>query len=427
MKYNPTLHKLSNGVTVILDPMDIETVHMHVTFKTGACDEKPDEYGITHFCEHMFCKGSKRFPDAKQRKDFIENNGGTTNAVTSLIRLCFFGRIVSENLHHMIDVLSEMLQCANFDKDKIEIERGAVLDEMRRGLDKPERMMFDFAMKSMYGVFVPNGTLTLGNEETIRSFTREKLIEYASRHMSATNCVIVISGGISNSRAVLNQLEERFSFLPTHQIVQNLNLEYTPTVAHNLLKTKNVKLNVLFPCLLPDTFENIYAHKCIKRFESFLLRELMENIRQKHGLVYGVRKMAYGYSCGCSDVTGFETETSPENVGRVVALMAQTAYRVYSGNLITQAELDRMYNLGRLADAEFLEKSAARCDMLDIFYRTYERLYDFYDAIEMTKSITPEDVYKYTRGYFDGPISILTQGADFDGDLKQIWIDNFKE
>ncbi|MBR4860241.1 MAG: insulinase family protein, partial [Alphaproteobacteria bacterium] len=64
MKYNPTLHKLSNGVTVILDPMDIETVHMHVTFKTGACDEKPDEYGITHFCEHMFCKGSKRFPDA---------------------------------------------------------------------------------------------------------------------------------------------------------------------------------------------------------------------------------------------------------------------------------------------------------------------------------------------------------------------------
>ena len=427
MKYNPTLHKLSNGVTVILDPMDIETVHMHVTFKTGACDENSHEYGITHFCEHMFCKGSARFPDAKQRKDFIENHGGTTNAVTSLIRLCFLGRIVAENLERLIDVLSEMLQCANFDKEKIEIERGAILDEMRRGLDKPERAMFDFVMKSIYGVCVPNGTLTLGNEETIRSFTREQLLEYASQHMSAENCVIVISGGISDTDALLDLLEKRFAFLPTHEVNQNLKLGYTPKVVHNSTKAKNVKINILFPRLLPDTFENMYAHKCIKRFESFLVREFMENIRQKHGLVYGIRKMTYGYSNSCSDVTGFETETSPENVARVVALMAKTAYRVYTTNPITQTELDRMYNLGRLADAEFLEKSASRCDMLDIFYRTYEKIYDFYGLIEMTKSITPADVIKYSRGFFDGPMSIVTQGADFDGDLKQIWIDNFRE
>ena len=74
-----------------------------------------------------------------------------------------------------------------------------------------------------------------------------------------------------------------------------------------------------------------------------------------------------------------------------------------------------------------MEQSASRCDMLDIFYRAYEKIYDFYGLIEMTKSITPADVVKYTRGYFDGPISIVTQGADFDSDLKQIWIDNFRE
>ena len=44
----------------------------------------------------------------------------------------------------------------------------------------------------------------------------------------------------------------------------------------------------------------------------------------------------------------------------------------------------------------------------------------------MKKSITPEDVIKYTRGIFDAPMSIITYGADFDADLKQIWIDNFK-
>ena len=46
--------------------------------------------------------------------------------------------------------------------------------------------------------------------------------------------------------------------------------------------------------------------------------------------------------------------------------------------------------------------------------------------VKQYDSVTPSDVVKYTRGYFDGPISIMTQGADFDGDLKQVWIDNFK-
>ena len=76
MKYNPTLHKLSNGVSVILDPMEIETTHVAVSFKTGALDERPNEYGLTHFCEHMLCKGTKRFPTVTSIKDYMEENAG---------------------------------------------------------------------------------------------------------------------------------------------------------------------------------------------------------------------------------------------------------------------------------------------------------------------------------------------------------------
>ena len=53
MKFAPQLHKLSNGLTVILDPMDLETINFKVLFCTGSRDEKPNEYGLTHFCEHI--------------------------------------------------------------------------------------------------------------------------------------------------------------------------------------------------------------------------------------------------------------------------------------------------------------------------------------------------------------------------------------
>lgn len=426
MKFEPTLHKLSNGVSVILDPMDLETAFVKITFKTGSADEKPNEYGITHFCEHMFCKGSKRFPTQKERKDFMENHGGVCNATTSMLTLSFYGRIIAENISVLIDVLADMLENALFKEKQLEIERGAILDELRRAMDNPDRNMFNFGMKNMFNFFVPNGLLNLGNSENIKSFTREQLLEFAHRRMSAKNCVITISGRIDSITDIIAQLEKSFAFLPTHDVVQDFRHDYTPCVQHcSANKNQNVKLDIVFPYTIPDTFENIYINKCIGAFEDFLRRELQEVLRNQNGLVYGLRNAYYGfpnYECA-----GYGTETAPENVARVVELMAKTMARVYNENLVTQAELEKMFNLSRLKDADFLESSKSRNDELNGFYRFYNCLYDFNESVNMRKSITPADVVKYTRGIFDGPMSIITYGANFDADLKKIWDDNFKK
>ena len=44
----------------------------------------------------------------------------------------------------------------------------------------------------------------------------------------------------------------------------------------------------------------------------------------------------------------------------------------------------------------------------------------------MMDRISVADVLQNSRGYFDGAMSIITQGTDFDSDLQQIWQDNFK-
>lgn len=425
MKFEPKLYRLSNGIPVILDPMDLETVSVKIAFDTGSRDEKPNEYGITHFCEHVFCLGSSRFPIKKARKDFLEQNSGTYGAATGATTLSFNGRIIAENLSVLLDVLADMLNNALFDKEQIDLERGTIIDEMRRGLDKPDRQLHDFIMKNAFDAFVPNGTLNLGSEDTIKSFTPEQLREYAYKHMSVKNCVITISGRILDAEKTIKQLDELFAFLPNHDVLKDTSKKYTNFIGHNTIgNNKNVKLVVLWPALFKDEYENRYKNKCIGKFESFLRRELMEVLRSQNGLVYGVGTADFGYPH--DDIVGFTTETSAENLPRVVALIAQTAYRVYNEHPITQEELDRMFNLGRLGDADFLESSTSRCGQLNFFYRWYGRLYDFYESVQQQKSITPEDVVKYTQGYFDGPMSIITQGADYKDDLKQIWIDNFK-
>ena len=424
MKYEPTLHKLSNGVSVILDPMDIETTTVKVYFCTGTRDELPHEYGITHFCEHMLCKGTTRFPDKRTIDDHFEYYGGTRNAGTSTAFLIFHGRILAQNVNVLIDYIGDQIQNSLFNSDKIEIERRVICDELRRALDDPERQFYDFTSNTLFGG-ATFSTRNLGTVENIMSFSRDQMLEFLSRRLSATNCIIGVSGRIIDSASVLQCLEDSFGFLPTHKVSENTMINYTPAIAHNSKSDKqNVKLRILFPDICDSAYEKRFDNMCVRRFERYMNKEISNVLRQDNGLVYGFS----GYSAGNFEHSwvGFSTQSSAENIAKVVQLIAKTASEIYNDLPITADDLDRYNRKDRLGDADWLESATSRCDKLINFYRERGRIFDFEETVKMYESITVDDVVQKSRGYFDGAMSIVTQGADFDADLQQIWKFNFK-
>lgn len=425
MQFNPTTHTLSNGITVILDPMDVATDDVCIAFRTGALDESPDEYGITHFCEHMFCKGTARFPTSRIAKDYIANNGGTINAATSYKMLRFVGRIIAENLWVLMDFLADRLQNSLFDESVLENERGVILDELRRALSDNSIRKQIFVEKKIFGTDVPNGKMTLGTPENIKKFTRNDMMDFISRRVSAKNCLICISGKIENQQDLLKKLEEKFSFLPTHDVVNQDNRKYHPCTAHHFMPDiKNSTIEVLFPSLWDDTDENKYQDICVGKFERCMREKLFDVLRSENGLTYGVGFSGYGGTF--SSVAGPRTETAPENVARVVGLIAKTAHQIYTDNLPNDEDLQKYTNQNALGRANFLESNAHRCERHVWDWCDYGRAHDFYWIKKLSDSATNADVVKYTRGIFDGPISIITHGPKFDGDLQQIWKDNFK-
>lgn len=424
MKFEPTLHKLPSGLTVILDPMDLETTTISVLFKTGARDETPAEMGITHFCEHMLCKGTTRFPTPRAFDDFMDFNGGTKNARTNNTALELCGRILAENANLLLDVFADQLQNSLFDPEKIELERTVIKDELRRASDKPERQLIDFISGKLFN-YATGSLRILGTYETIDSFTREQMLAFLQRRLSAQNCIISVSGKIIDADAMLAHITEKFAFLGTHFVPMNTDITYTPTVAHNLRPDdKNVKLRILFPDVWPLEYECRFNNKCVGKFERFLGRQLFDVVRRENGLVYGLQMTGYGNEK--FGVSGVATETAPENIERVVALIAKTAHRVYTENPITDDDLIRFTHKNKLGNADWLESASQRMATLIGFYADYDRLYDFYESNRMVDSIRRDDVIKNSRGYFDGAMSIITQGAAFSADLADIWHENFK-
>lgn len=420
MKFEPQLHKLSNGLTVILDPMESATTKVIVAFNTGSRDENPNEYGITHFCEHMLCAGTKRFKNFDSIKDFIENKSGFWNAGTSTKHLFLHGRIIYQNTNVLLDVFSDMIQNSVFDSDAIEKERGAILDELGRAKDRQSRQERDFVIKKLL-----NGESlefrTLGTAENIKSFTPEQLKQWIASRISATNCVICVSGKIESPDKLLKQIQMQYAFIPSNPVINKAEmLQYTPGTGHlTFSDNTNTSVIVALPELWKNSKENMFQRKCIFRFEDWLTENLFNALRTEKGLVYGVQP----YACGPDDLTvsGFKTTASPENLQTVVSIIAQTCDRVYNKNHITPEFLTRLINRLRLGDADFLESNENRAKILVDKYFKFGELYDFYSSVKMAESMTVDDVIKYSRGYFNSPVSIITTGANHNVDLMSVW------
>lgn len=424
MLFNPTLHKLSNGITVILDPMDIASTIVKVAFLTGSRDETPDNYGISHFCEHMFCKGTKKHPSSKQLNDYINYNSGARNASTGGKVVQFHGRIIAENVKTLIEFISEQLSESLFTESVLNNERNVICDELRRAKDNKPRQINDYIYTMLFGnhFSVYN---TLGTFEHIQAFTRNQLLDWIHDRFSAKNCVIVVSGKISDSDDLLKYIEQKFNFLPTHDVSHNLVIEYKPTISHRIDSQKeNVNLNILFPDIYMDTYENTFNNKCVGKYFRFLGRQLNEVVRNQNGLVYGIGTTGYGPE-ECS-VSGVDTETAAENMEKTTALIAKTCYETLNVHQITDTDIEMFNNLNKLTRADFLESSNRRADTLLDYYRQYGMLYDFYENTRMSDIITVKDVIEKTQGLYDEAMSIITQGKEHNCDLQQIWQDNFK-
>lgn len=423
MQYNPTLHELSNGVTVILDPMDNETTTVKVCFKTGSRDEAPDEYGLTHFCEHMLFKGTRRFTTKKALDHYMELHGGIETAGTGSSVLVLRGKILPENVNTMVDVFAEQVMNSLFLPQNIETERHVIIDELRRAMDDPEEQLGYFISNTLFGGKTPSYK-TLGTITNIMSFTREQMHDWMAKRISAKNCIICISGKILDKEDLLQCLEKSFGVLPSFDVVEDSRIVYTPAIAHNMRSyNENVKLRMYFPDLYEQKLDNVFEQKCINAFEIFLSRKLFHVLRYENGLVYDFAATNIGNEK--RGWSGFATETAKENICRAVELIAKTCFKFYNDPNLTDYDLDRLRTEKRLFNADWLESADARSRTLISFYIDFNTLYDHYGFARIGASITAQDIVDKTRGYFDGDMSIITQGDEFEGDLKATWYDNF--
>src|ERR1700761_232280 len=101
------ISKLSNGLTVVTDPMpSLESAALGIWVNTGSRDERAAQMGVSHMLEHMAFKGTAA-RSARDISEQIESVGGVLNAYTSREQTAFHARVLKEDVPLAMDIIGD--------------------------------------------------------------------------------------------------------------------------------------------------------------------------------------------------------------------------------------------------------------------------------------------------------------------------------
>lgn len=192
---------LENGLTVVLQENHAARVAaLQLWVQVGSADESEDEAGLAHLHEHMLFKGTARRGPGEIAAA-VETCGGEINAWTSFDQTVYHLVLPSDCFEEGLDVLVDAVTASAFDPAELEREIEVVVEEIRRSEDSPARRISRELFARAYAVH-PYGRPVIGWERTVRSFTRERILDFYRRHYLPARMTLVAVGDFEEQRAL---------------------------------------------------------------------------------------------------------------------------------------------------------------------------------------------------------------------------------
>ena len=193
----PQIFTLKNGLRVMfVDTKAFPTLTALLLVGAGSRFENKDNNGIAHFLEHMFFKGSKKYPTPEIVSSEIEGMGGVWNAFTSKQYTGYFIKGAASHFEKMIDILSDILLNPLFAEKEIAKEKGVVTEEINMYEDQPQAKVGEIFENLMFKGN-PLGMDVIGTKETVGNFSRKTIIDYKNSLYQPNNAILIIAGGLS--------------------------------------------------------------------------------------------------------------------------------------------------------------------------------------------------------------------------------------
>jgi len=385
---------LKNGLTVIYDERDTDSVAVEILVRVGSNNENDKIRGLSHFLEHMLFEGTKKRTNKEIARE-IESVGGEMNAATTNERTFFYIHILNKYLERTLEILADIIKNSVFDEKNFEKERKIILEEISMIQDDPKLFQFDFFLSKLFKKH-PTKYSVIGTRDSIKKMKREDMINYFKKYYAPMNMILVISG---KSEDVIEKVEKYFN-----DIKPGNKNTFKEVNEPKELKFKDYKIKknidhsylVIGYKTVPRNHKDSYVLDVV---QSLLSRgfssRLFDEIRNKRGLAYNVGAVNEGMNTAGYFLSYLSTDKKNLNEARKI-LLEQFKLPGLNEKELKEA---KDYIEGNIKIKH--EDNKERADFIG-FWELIKDAKEAESYFDKIKKVTISDVKRAVKKYFDG-------------------------
>ncbi len=168
-----------------------------VALRAGVRYEERDEWGISHFLEHVLMRGTERYPTLYDLTRHVEGLGGQTAAYSTRDLTAYWVKVPSDSGPVALEVLEEILFHPSLDPKYIEAEREIIIHERQRESTNYSVYTAN-AIESLLLEPNPMSRHPVGEDEVLATFDAQRLRRYLERTYRRQNMVLVACGNLED-------------------------------------------------------------------------------------------------------------------------------------------------------------------------------------------------------------------------------------
>ena len=328
----------------------------------------------------------------------LESVGGYLNAFTTKEQTCYYARALDEHLDRSVDTICDLVLSPKFPEKDLEKEKDVVVEEMKMYEDSPEDYAFDLLEEQLYkGDSL--GRPIIGYEETVRSFTQERLFAFCKTHYTGDHIVIAAAGNVVHEKVVqmVKKATRDISIGLATPRGGDLAL-YTPGTisrkrptqqAHLLLATRAYDVNHRDRAAL-SVLNTIVG--------GGMSSQLNQNIREKYGYCYNIYSFCNMHAD--SGEFGVYMGTDPTKLKKSRQLIFRELHKM-ADKEVSPRRLNKAINQVKgsiILGLEGMGSRMMRIARQELYYGRYFTLDEVMDQVE---SVTASDIKRVAADLFD--------------------------
>jgi len=166
----------------------------------GGRDEPAAQAGVSHFLEHLLCKGSESRSSTEVAEE-VDARGGDLDAFTDRERTAVQLRVPAHDLGFAVDLVGDLVLHPAVRSDEVEVERRVILEELAQALDDPEDRAHTLTNTALYGDH-PLAREIIGDRRTLRDLDTDRISAFHRAEYHPGAMVVAAAGAVDHERVV---------------------------------------------------------------------------------------------------------------------------------------------------------------------------------------------------------------------------------